>query len=69
MNTLVLTRPRAVDASWRDRVCQMWRQIAAWRERARQRRQLAALQDWQLRDIGVSRAAARAEAAKPFWEL
>ncbi|MDA0785193.1 MAG: DUF1127 domain-containing protein [Proteobacteria bacterium] len=36
-------------------------------DRSHQRRGLAALDDRQLRDIGCSRAQARAEAAKPFW--
>jgi uncharacterized protein YjiS (DUF1127 family) len=35
--------------------------------RARQRRALACLDDRLLRDIGLSRAAAAREAAKPFW--
>ena len=39
----------------------------AWLDRARQRRQLAELDDRLLRDIGVSRGDIEAEAAKPFW--
>ena len=35
--------------------------------RHRQRRVLAELDDALLRDIGVTRAEARAECAKPFW--
>jgi uncharacterized protein YjiS (DUF1127 family) len=38
-----------------------------WTDRARQRRQLAALSDHMLRDIGLTRADAWAEADKPFW--
>lgn len=38
-----------------------------WSERARQRRQLAELSDAMLRDIGLTRADASAEADKPFW--
>ena len=38
-----------------------------WIDRARQRRQLAELSDHMLRDIGVTRADAWAEADKPFW--
>ena len=38
-----------------------------WFERARQRRQLAELSDYMLRDIGLTRADACAEADKPFW--
>src|SRR4051794_37217494 len=44
--------------------------LAVWAERSRQRRALAEmveLSDHLLADIGVSRAQARKEAAKPFW--
>ena len=37
-------------------------------ERRRQRRALGALDGRQLADIGVSRAVALHESAKPFWE-
>lgn len=40
---------------------------AVWRRNARTRRQLAGLEDHELRDIGLSRPDAEAEAAKPFW--
>lgn len=35
---------------------------------ARQRRDLAALDDAMLRDIGLSRGQALTEAARPFWD-
>jgi uncharacterized protein YjiS (DUF1127 family) len=38
-----------------------------WRQRARSRRELLALDDHMLRDIGVTRIDAQYEAAKPFW--
>jgi len=38
-----------------------------WLERAQQRRHLRELDDPMLRDIGLSRADAWAEAEKPFW--
>lgn len=41
--------------------------VLLWIERAEQRQALAALEDRQLCDIGISRTKARAEAAKPFW--
>jgi uncharacterized protein YjiS (DUF1127 family) len=41
--------------------------VALWIERSRSRRALAALDDHQLRDIGVSQGEARIESAKPFW--
>jgi uncharacterized protein YjiS (DUF1127 family) len=38
-----------------------------WQERSRQRRQLLALGDLALRDIGKSRADAAKEGERPFW--
>lgn len=37
-------------------------------ERAKQRRMLAALEDWRIADIGLTRAEVMREAAKPFWK-
>ena len=39
-----------------------------WRRRARTRRQLAALDDQQLSDIGISHSERMAELDKPFWQ-
>lgn len=41
--------------------------IALWIERRSQRRALAALDDRLLKDVGISRAEAGRETAKPFW--
>jgi uncharacterized protein YjiS (DUF1127 family) len=41
--------------------------IGGWRERARERRQLAGLSEFQLRDIGLSRAEVEIELMKRFW--
>ena len=41
----------------------------AWHHRARQRRVLMELSDHLLRDIGISRADALAEATRPFWRV
>jgi uncharacterized protein YjiS (DUF1127 family) len=43
-------------------------QIAEWQRRARQRAELTRLDARELKDIGISRAQAEAEAAKPFWK-
>ena len=43
--------------------------LLGWNELARQRYQLAALDDHVLRDIGVERDAAQREAARPFWVI
>ena len=42
--------------------------IARWIEVRRQRRQLAELSDELLRDIGITRVEAEAEAGRPFWD-
>lgn len=39
----------------------------AWRERARQRRDLLALTPREVRDVGLSRADVEREGRKPFW--
>ena len=43
------------------------RRILTWWERSRQRRALQALDDWALKDIGLSRVDAMRECDKPFW--
>jgi uncharacterized protein YjiS (DUF1127 family) len=43
--------------------------VMAWHHRARQRRVLMELSDHLLRDIGISRADAFAEATRPFWRV
>lgn len=43
--------------------------LLTWHARARQRRQLLALDDRMLRDIGLTRADVLAESSKPFWRL
>lgn len=48
-----------------DRVLGTLRQ---WHQRARTRRELAGLDDYLLRDIGVSRSQAQFESGKPFWQ-
>ncbi len=42
-------------------------QVEIWMRRADERRQLLALDDHMLADIGVDRASVLAEADKPFW--
>lgn len=50
-----------------DMVSRMLSALHLWHQRARQRRQLGLLDDRLLRDIGIDRASAREETAKPFW--
>ncbi|MEM5582129.1 MULTISPECIES: DUF1127 domain-containing protein [unclassified Roseibium] len=44
------------------------KQLRLWRRRHRTRLHLLELNDHQLQDLGLTRAAARAEAMRPFWE-
>lgn len=46
----------------------IWTLFGLWYDRAHQRHQLSQLSPRQLKDIGVSRSCANAEAAKPFWK-
>ena len=43
---------------------QLWFEL----EKARQRGLLKDLEDWQLRDLGLTREQAEREARKPFWK-
>jgi uncharacterized protein YjiS (DUF1127 family) len=55
-------------ASFGFRAASLLRHVLAWSERIRQRRALLTLDDWMLRDIGVSRADVMRECDKPFWQ-
>jgi uncharacterized protein YjiS (DUF1127 family) len=41
--------------------------VACWRKRARQRDELANLDEWMRRDLGVSEADVWNEVRRPFW--
>jgi uncharacterized protein YjiS (DUF1127 family) len=46
---------------------QLGKYLRKWRRRALSRRELMALDDRELRDIGLTRIDAEIEASKPFW--
>jgi uncharacterized protein YjiS (DUF1127 family) len=50
------------------RAASLLRHILTWGERIRQRRALQALDEWVLKDIGLSRADVMREYDKPFWQ-
>jgi len=50
------------------RLEQWWARLKRWQQLARQRRQLAALSDAALKDIGLSRADVLLESERPFWD-
>jgi uncharacterized protein YjiS (DUF1127 family) len=51
----------------RNRSARVFASLREWRRRARDRAELAALDDRMLADIGISRADAEFLANKPFW--
>lgn len=51
----------------RSRIIGILRTMSRWVDRSNQRHALAELDDHLLRDVGLSRSAARREATKPFW--
>lgn len=63
---LPLPDPRPIDAA-ATRLQRAWDGVLGLYRRQAQRRALAGLDDHLLRDIGITRAQARAEAARPFW--
>ncbi len=68
MSTLTFSYHRHRDHSLQGHGRRLPALLRTWYQRAHQRRQLAQLDDRALDDIGVSRAQAEAEAAKPFWQ-
>ncbi len=44
-------------------------QLYAWQDRVQQRTHLATIEDHLLKDMGISRADADRESAKPFWRI
>lgn len=46
----------------------LWLRLQRWHELARQRRQLAMLDDAALKDIGLSRGDILQESERPFWD-
>lgn len=46
----------------------LWVQLKRWNQLAKQRRQLAMLDDAALKDMGLSRADVQQESERPFWD-
>ena len=65
---IVLVKTDVISPSVLGRFCALLTRLKAYREVARQRRQLAQLPDYLLKDIGINRADALEEAEKPFWK-
>lgn len=56
-----------IHLEWHSIVRRIRSTIQSWSERSNQRKVLLALDDRLLNDIGISRADAEQEGAKPFW--
>jgi uncharacterized protein YjiS (DUF1127 family) len=54
-------------SAWQGRLIGTVDLLLTWYERRRQRRELQALSDHMLHDIGIGRGDVEAEVAKPFW--
>lgn len=50
------------------RLAAIWRQLVRWHQLARERRQLAMIDEAGLKDLGLSRATAIHESERPFWD-
>jgi len=56
-----MSRPSA------DSLIHCFETLIAWQDRARMRHRLRGLDDFQLKDIGLTRADVEREASRPFW--
>lgn len=63
-----LATPPRQRRRWQDQLPRVWNTLRRWRERARQRYQLAGLSDGALKDVGLSRVDALRESEKHFWQ-
>lgn len=59
----------ALASGSRTRVRTAMKMLRRWYQVARERNQLAKLDERALKDIGVSRSEALAEAERPFWDV
>ena len=70
MKTIAMTaRVAPVAARHTSQLTGFLKLVQGWTEISKQRRALAEMSDHQLKDIGVTRFDADAEAARPFWDV
>ncbi|MEH6494075.1 DUF1127 domain-containing protein [Halopseudomonas sp.] len=72
MKALACSVVRSRQGGWRwlvNVIARSWLLLRRWHRVSYERRLLASLSSHQLSDIGVSRAEALSEAARPFWDL
>ena len=76
----MMSYARRIEPDWRERhavppattvrgaVVRLVLALLRWQELAQQRRRLLSLDDRMLKDIGITRADAAREGARPFWD-
>jgi uncharacterized protein YjiS (DUF1127 family) len=73
MTLITISRPLSLSETWRRQarhIVTSWAsRVSEWRERAHSRHELSQLSDFDLQDIGWTRAGAVGEATKPFWRV
>ena len=71
MTLITIGRPLSLSEIWRRYANRIvipgGSRLSEWRKRARSRRELMQLSDFDLQDIGCTRGDAIGEAAKTFW--
>lgn len=71
MSAVAASRPGAPDTARTRPSGSLWQmacdRLSLWRQRRRERSELARLNDRELYDFGASRSDAMAELQKPFW--
>jgi len=65
---IILVKADLKEPSVLGRLSALLKRLKEYSDASRQRRQLAQLPDYLLKDIGISRADALKEADKPFWK-
>lgn len=65
---VILVKRESAQSRWLQSLNKIATKVREYRENSRQRRQLAQLPDYLLKDIGITRADALKEAEKPFWQ-
>ncbi len=63
-----IAQSMSLDSLSAPRVRALWQQLQRWWQLARQRRQLAMLDEAALKDLGLSRGDVMQESERPFWD-
>ena len=67
MYTMRMTASQPLHSTMPSLPVRFWETVRIWRQRARDRRSLAELSDYELHDVGITPADRFHEVSKPFW--